>query len=80
MRSFSDLGLLAELVEALANQGFTEPFPIQAMTIRDAQHVDVDRLKKRLGLIGEPTVEVFSNDGRLGDLAGFETEALAGAR
>lgn len=36
MRSFSDLGLLAELVEALANQGFTEPFPIQAVAIRDA--------------------------------------------
>lgn len=44
------------------------------------QHVDVDRLKKRLGLTEEPTVEVFSNDERLGDLAGCETEALVGAR
>ena len=34
------------------------------------QHVEVERLKKRLGL-GEPTVEIFSNDNRLADLSAF---------
>jgi superfamily II DNA/RNA helicase len=32
------------------------------------QQLEVERLKKRLGLLGEPTVEVFSNDPRLARL------------
>jgi superfamily II DNA/RNA helicase len=34
--SFASLGLAPELVEALARQGIVDPFPIQALTIRDA--------------------------------------------
>lgn len=36
MTTFSDLGLRAALVDALAADGITEPFPIQALTIGDA--------------------------------------------
>jgi superfamily II DNA/RNA helicase len=36
MTSFADLGLRADLVEALADAGIDEPFPIQELTIRDA--------------------------------------------
>jgi superfamily II DNA/RNA helicase len=36
MASFADLGLRAPLVAALAQEGVTEPFPIQELTIRDA--------------------------------------------
>ncbi|HVA74257.1 MAG TPA: DEAD/DEAH box helicase [Acidimicrobiales bacterium] len=34
-RSFAGLGVAPELVDALAGQGIIEPFPIQALTIRD---------------------------------------------
>ena len=34
--TFEGLGLAPELVQALAERGITEPFPIQAMTIADA--------------------------------------------
>jgi superfamily II DNA/RNA helicase len=34
--SFASLGLAPELVEALARQGIVDPFPIQALTVRDA--------------------------------------------
>ena len=34
--TFAALGVSAPLVEALAAQGITEPFPIQALTIADA--------------------------------------------
>ena len=34
--TFAGLGLPADLVAALARQGITEPFPIQALTIADA--------------------------------------------
>src|SRR5262249_30669891 len=34
--TFRDLGLKAEIVDALAAQGIDEPFPIQAATIADA--------------------------------------------
>ena len=33
--SFAGLGVAPELVDALSNQGIAEPFPIQALTIRD---------------------------------------------
>ncbi len=36
MTTFRDLGLRAELVDALAAHGIDEPFPIQAATIEDA--------------------------------------------
>ncbi|HWS47195.1 MAG TPA: DEAD/DEAH box helicase, partial [Acidimicrobiia bacterium] len=36
MTTFRDLGLRAEIVDALAAQGIDEPFPIQAATIADA--------------------------------------------
>jgi len=36
MTNFSELGLSAELLDALASRGFTEAFPIQALTIPDA--------------------------------------------
>ena len=36
MTTFRDLGLRAEVVEALAAQGIDEPFPIQAATVADA--------------------------------------------
>jgi superfamily II DNA/RNA helicase len=36
LTTFSDLGLRGPLVDALANEGITEPFPIQALTIGDA--------------------------------------------
>src|SRR5947207_3198244 len=36
MTTFQDLGVRAELVAALAEQGITEPFPVQEVTIRDA--------------------------------------------
>ena len=36
MTTFQDLGLRAEIVEALAAAGIDEPFPIQAATIADA--------------------------------------------
>ena len=36
MTTFRDLGLKAEIVDALAAQGIDEPFPIQAATIADA--------------------------------------------
>jgi len=42
------------------------------------QHVDVDRLKKRLAL-DEPTVEVFSNDPRLADLTAFASPVAVGS-
>jgi superfamily II DNA/RNA helicase len=35
-RSFSDVGVPADLAEALADIGITEPFPIQAMALPDA--------------------------------------------
>jgi superfamily II DNA/RNA helicase len=35
MKTFADLGLRAPLVDALAAQGITEPFPIQQQTIED---------------------------------------------
>ncbi len=35
-RTFADFALPAQLVEALAEQGITEPFPIQVATIEDA--------------------------------------------
>ena len=38
------------------------------------QVLEIQKLQKRLGL-DEPMVEVFSNDPRLADLAGWETEA-----
>ncbi|MST31686.1 DEAD/DEAH box helicase, partial [Acidimicrobiaceae bacterium USS-CC1] len=34
--TFADLGLPEALVTTLARQGITEPFPIQAATLRDA--------------------------------------------
>ena len=34
--TFAGLGLPADLVAALAREGITEPFPIQALTIADA--------------------------------------------
>ncbi|HUE60469.1 MAG TPA: DEAD/DEAH box helicase [Acidimicrobiales bacterium] len=34
--SFASLGLAPEFVEALARQGIVDPFPIQALTVRDA--------------------------------------------
>ena len=34
--TFAELGIDADLVEALAKSGVTNPFPIQALTIRDA--------------------------------------------
>ena len=34
--TFAALGVATELVEALADQGITEPFPIQALTLPDA--------------------------------------------
>ena len=36
LNSFQSLGLRDEIVEALSAQGIDEPFPIQALTIRDA--------------------------------------------
>src|SRR5215475_2736801 len=36
MTTFRDLGLKAEIVDALAAQGIDEPFPIQNATIADA--------------------------------------------
>src|SRR3954465_933722 len=36
MTTFNDLGVRAELVAALAEQGITEAFPVQEVTIRDA--------------------------------------------
>jgi superfamily II DNA/RNA helicase len=36
LTTFSDLGLRGPLVDALASEGITEPFPIQALTIGDA--------------------------------------------
>ena len=35
-QSFADLGVPARLVEALAADGITEPFPVQAITLPDA--------------------------------------------
>jgi superfamily II DNA/RNA helicase len=40
------------------------------------QHLEVDRIKKRLALT-EPTIEVFSNDPRLTDLADMSTVVAA---
>src|SRR2546421_585028 len=34
MSQFADLGLRAELVSALADQGITQPFPIQVRSLR----------------------------------------------
>jgi superfamily II DNA/RNA helicase len=34
--TFKELGLRAEIVDALAEQGINEPFPVQAVTIEDA--------------------------------------------
>ena len=34
--TFAGLGVPADLVAALAREGINEPFPIQALTIRDA--------------------------------------------
>ncbi len=36
MTTFAELGLQAEIVDALAEQGINEPFPVQAATIEDA--------------------------------------------
>ena len=36
MTTFQELGLRAEIVDALAEQGINEPFPVQAVTIEDA--------------------------------------------
>ncbi len=36
MTTFKELGLRAEIVDALAEQGINEPFPVQAATIEDA--------------------------------------------
>lgn len=36
MTTFSDLGVCAQLVDALEREGISEPFPVQALTIRDA--------------------------------------------
>ena len=36
MTTFRELGLRAEIVDALAEQGINEPFPVQALTIEDA--------------------------------------------
>ena len=36
MTTFGELGLKAEIVDALAEQGIHEPFPVQAATIEDA--------------------------------------------
>ena len=36
MTTFGELGLKAEIVDALAEQGIDEPFPVQAATIEDA--------------------------------------------
>ncbi len=36
MTTFAELGLQAEIVDALADQGINEPFPVQAATIEDA--------------------------------------------
>ena len=36
MTTFEELGLRAEIVDALAEQGIDEPFPVQAATIEDA--------------------------------------------
>ncbi len=36
MTTFEELGLRAEIVDALAEQGINEPFPVQAATIEDA--------------------------------------------
>ena len=36
MTTFETLGLRAEIVDALSEQGITEPFPVQAATIEDA--------------------------------------------
>jgi superfamily II DNA/RNA helicase len=40
------------------------------------QELEVKRLQKRLG-VGQPIVEMFSNDGRLADLAGWDPTAAA---
>ncbi|MEE9414157.1 MAG: DEAD/DEAH box helicase [Acidimicrobiales bacterium] len=40
------------------------------------QELEVKRLMKRVG-IEQPIVEMFSNDDRLGDLSGYDPEALA---
>lgn len=36
------------------------------------EQLDIERLQKRLGLAGTPIVEIFSNDPRLADLAGWD--------
>jgi superfamily II DNA/RNA helicase len=41
------------------------------------EQLEVERLKKRLGLATQPIVEVFSNDPRLADLAAWDPSAVA---
>jgi superfamily II DNA/RNA helicase len=43
------------------------------------QHLEVERLRKRLRLLHQPLVEVFSNDPRLADLAGWDPAADSAA-
>jgi superfamily II DNA/RNA helicase len=43
------------------------------------QHLEMERLRKRLRLLHQPLVEVFSNDPRLADLAGWDPAADSAA-
>jgi superfamily II DNA/RNA helicase len=43
------------------------------------QHLEVERLRKRLHLLHQPLVEVFSNDPRLADLASWDPAADSAA-
>jgi superfamily II DNA/RNA helicase len=43
------------------------------------QHLEVERLRKRLRLLHQPLVEVFSNDPRLADLATWDPAADSAA-
>jgi hypothetical protein len=44
-----------------------------------SQHLAVERLRKRLRLLHQPLVEVFSNDPRLADLAKWDPAAYSAA-
>jgi superfamily II DNA/RNA helicase len=43
------------------------------------QHLEIERLRKRLRLLHQPLVEVFSNDPRLADLATWDPAADSAA-
>jgi superfamily II DNA/RNA helicase len=38
---------------------------------------DIERIQKRLGLLAQPVVEMFSNDARLGDLRSWNPASAA---